>query len=319
MQRSALSVAIAATIAWAILLVATRLVLVRFGINAWGFTLVQLLTGGMAMMLFGHRAPIAWRSLLTPSIWAYGALRVVSAGSSSAALIYVTVMQDTLLAAMNVPLAALVLLLVTRERIPGRQLMAHAVMIAGVAVMALSLPGGLLNPAVLLEVIAECAVVASTLLIERHPENKRDDVLSRFRFTGAVLMVTAAMFILAWAASGALGIRLGSNALAFGDLSQLFASPELLIAGTLAGVLLRGPTMYLALLAVRMAGTQTYLATLALLPVACLFFELICALAGWLPWPTFGWPEIASGALVILGSLLLVRLRSVPQTAQELT
>jgi hypothetical protein len=193
------------------------------------------------------------------------------------------------------------------------------VMIAGVAVMALSLPGGLLNPAVLLELIAESAVVVSTLLIERHPENRRDDVLSRCRFTGAVLMVTAAMFMLAWAISGVLGIRLGADALAFGDPAQLFASTELLIAGTLAGVLLRGPTMYLALLAVKLAGTQTYLATLALLPVACLVFELGCAVAGWLPWPTLGWPEIAAGVLVIAGSLMLVRLRSIPTTAQELT
>lgn len=310
MPRSALSVAIAATIGWAVLLVATRVMLVRFGINAWGFTLVQLLTGGLAMMLIGRHAPIAWRSLMSASIWAYGALRVVSAGSASAALLYVTVMQDTLLAAMNVPLAALVLVVVTRQRIPGGQLAAHGVIIGGVAVMAFSLPGGLLNPAVLFEVIAECAVVASTLLIERNPENQRDDVLARCRFTGAVLMVTAAMFIFAWTLSGVLGLRLGSNALAFGDPAQLFASTELLIAGALVGVLLRGPTMYLALLAVRLAGTQTYLATMALLPVACLALETGCALVGWLPWPTPGWAELVSGLLVLAGSLLLVRLRS---------
>ena len=310
MHSSPLAVAVAATIAWAILLVATRVVLIRFEINAWGFTLVQLLTGGLAMMAFGRRATIAWASLLSPSIWAYGALRVVSAGSASAALLYVTVMQDTLLAAMNVPLAALVLVVVTRQRLPGGQVLAHAIMIAGIAIMAFSLPGGLLNPAVLLEVIAECAVVASTLLIERHPENRRDDIQARCLFTGTVLMVTAAMFILAWAISGALGVSIGSNALAFGDFGQLFASTDLLIAGALAGVLLRGPTMYLALLAVRLAGTQTYLATLALLPFACLVFEAACALAGWLPWPALGPAEISAGVLVVCGSLLLVRLRS---------
>jgi len=310
MTRSALTVAVAATLAWAVLLVATRVVLVRLEINAWGFTLIQLLTGGLAMMLIGGRAPIAWASLLIPSIWIYGALRVVSAGASSAALLYVTVMQDTLLAAMNVPLAALVLVLITRQRLPGGQLLAHAVIVGGIAVMALSLPGGLANPAVLLEVIAECAVVASTLLIERHPENRRDDVAARCRFTGAVLMVTAAMFILVWAVSGAAGLRIGSAALAFGDFSALFASTELLVAGTLAGVLLRGPTMYLALLAVRLAGTQTYLATLALLPLASLVLEAACGALGWLPWPHLGPLECLSGALVIGGSLMLVRLRA---------
>jgi hypothetical protein len=311
MQSSALSVAVAATIAWAVLLVATRVVLLTLGINAWGFTLVQLLTGGLAMMLFGRNGVIAWSSLLSPSIWAYGALRVVSAGAASAALLYVTVMQDTLLAAMNVPLAALVLILITRQRLPGGQILAHGVIVAGIFVMAFSLPDRLLNPAVLFEIIAECAVVASTLLIERHPGNQGEDIASRCRFTGAVLMATAAMFILVWGISGLLGVRLGSNALAFGDPAQLFASTDLLIAGALAGVLLRGPTMYLALLAVKLAGTQSYLATLALLPFACLVFELLCAWVGLLPPPTLGVAEMVSGLLVIGGSLLLVRLRAV--------
>jgi hypothetical protein len=210
-----------------------------------------------------------------------------------------------------VPLAAAVLLLATRRSPPRRQWLAHGVIVAGILTMAFSLPGGLFNPAVLLELIAESAVVASTLLIERHPGNQSEDVATRCRFTGAVLMVTAAMFILAWALSGVLGVRLGSNALAFGDLTQLFASTDLLIAGALAGVLLRGPTMYLALLAVKMAGTQTYLATLALLPFACLVFEALCAWTGLLPWPALGAAEIVSGLLVVGGSLMLVRLRAV--------
>lgn len=310
MQSSALTVAIAATIAWAVLLVATRVMLLSLGINAWGFTLVQLLTGGLAMILFGRRGAIEWRSLLSPSIWAYGALRVVSAGSSSAALLYVTVTQDTLLAAMNVPLVALVLVLANRQLLPRAQLLAHAVIVAGILVMAFSLPGGIFNPAVLFEIVAECAVVASTLLIERHPGNRGEDVATRCRFTGAVLMATAAMFILVWAITGLLGVRLGSNALAFGDPAQLFASPELLIAGALVGVLLRGPAMYLSLLAVKLAGTQTYLATLALLPLACLVFELACSWSGLLPWPHLGVAETISGLLVIGGSFLLVRLRA---------
>lgn len=310
MHGSPLLVAIAATIAWAVLMVATRVVLLTLGINAWGFTLMQLLTGGLAMMLIGRRGAVDWAALLSPAIWAYGALRVVSAGGTSAALLYVTVMQDALLMAMNVPLAALILVLILRQRLPGRQLLAHAVIVAGIAVMAFSLPGGLANPAVLLEIISESAVVCSTLLIERHPENRREDIAARCRFTGAVLMVTAAMFILVWAVSGLLGVRLGSDALEFGDPAALFASTELLVAGALAGVLLRGPTMYLTLLAVKLAGTQTYLATLALLPFACLVLELICAWTGLLPWPTLGRAEIVAGTLVVGGSLLLVRLRA---------
>jgi hypothetical protein len=38
--------------------------------------------------------------------------------------------------------------------------------------------------------------------------------------------------------------------------------------------------------------------------------EAICAALGWLPWPHLGWAEAASAALVVGGSMLLVRLRA---------
>ncbi|MEO8557880.1 MAG: hypothetical protein ABI439_02370, partial [Rhodospirillales bacterium] len=186
----------------------------------------------------------------------------------------------------------------------------HGVVIAGIVVMALALPGGIANPAVLLELISETAVVVSTLLIERHPQNRSDNIGARCRFTGVVLMATAAMFIAVWALSGAAGVRLGSNALAFGDLGTLLADPVLLIAGATVGAVLRGPTMYLAFYAIRLAGTQTYLAALALLPVVGVALEAVCASLGWLPWPTLGWAEAAAAVLVVGGSMLLVRLRA---------
>jgi hypothetical protein len=68
--------------------------------------------------------------------------------------------------------------------------------------------------------------------------------------------------------------------------------------------------MYLALYAIRLAGTQTYLAALALLPVVAVALEALCAALGWLPWPTLGWAEAAAATLVVSGSLLLVRLRA---------
>jgi hypothetical protein len=311
MSRNALPIVAAATLSWGVLLVATRLLLVNFSFNAWGFTLIQLLVGGASMMVLGGRGAVVWRSLASPSIWVYGGLRVISSACSSAALLYVGVMQDTLLAAMNVPIAALIIILGSRRLPPARQALVHGVIVAGIATMALALPGGLANPAVLLEAISETAVVVSTLLIERHPHNRSDDIGARCRFTGAVLMATAAMFIVVWGLSGAAGVRLGNNALAFGDLGALLADPALLVAGALVGACLRGPTMYLALYAIRLAGTQTYLAALALLPVVGVTLEAVCAALGWLPWPHLGWAEAASAALVVGGSMLLVQLRAV--------
>lgn len=310
MPRNTLLIVTAATVSWGILLVAIRVLLVNFSFNAWSFTLIQLLAGGASMIALGGRGALAWRAFGSPAIWVYGGLRVISSSCSSAALIYVGVMQDTLLAAMNVPIAGLLIVLGTRRLLPYQQVLAHGVIVAGIVTMALALPGGFANPAVVLELISETAVVVSTLLIERHPHNQSDDIGTRCRFTGAVLMATAAMFIVAWALSGAAGLRIGSNALAFGDLGALLADPALLLAGLLVGAILRGPTMYLALYAIRLAGTQTYLAALALLPVVGVALEAACAALGWLPWPSLGWHEAVAALLVVGGSILLVRLRA---------
>jgi hypothetical protein len=261
-------------------------------------------------MALGGRGSVAWRAFQSPSIWLYGALRVISSACSSAALLYIGVMQDTLLAAMNVPLAALIIVAGSRRLPPARQFAAHGIIIAGILTMALALPGGIANPAVLLEWISETAVVISTFMIERHPLNRTDDIGARCRFTGSVLMATAAMFIMAWLLSGAMGVRIGANALAFGDLVPLLGDPALLIGGALVGAVLRGPTMYLALYAIHLAGTQTYLAALALLPVVALALEACCAVWGWLPWPVLGGAEMAAAVLVVAGSMLLVRLRA---------
>jgi hypothetical protein len=310
MSRNTLLIVIAATVSWGVLLVAIRVLLVNFTFNAWSFTLIQLLAGGASMIALGGRGAMAWRAFGSLSIWIYGGLRVISSACSSAALLYVGVMQDTLLAAMNVPLAGLIIMVGTRRLPPATQLLAHGVIVAGILLMALALPGGLANPAVLLEWISETAVVVSTFLIERHPQNRVDDIGARCRFTGAVLMATAAMFILVWGLSGVAGLHLGSNALAFGDLGALLADPALLIAGAAVGAFLRGPTMYLALYAIRLAGTQTYLAALALLPVVGVALEAVCAAIGWLPWPSLGWPEAIAAIMVVAGSMILVRLRA---------
>lgn len=316
MPGSTVLVAMSATFGWAVLMVATRYVLVAFSLNAWALTLVQLLTGGLFMIVLAGRGggldAGARRALLLPSTWIYGALRVVSAAAASAALIYVTVTQDTLLATMNVPMAALAIFLVYRRLPRGAEWLAHAAILVGIVLLASFLPGGFGNPAIVLELVAEIAVVISTLVIERHPQNSTESIAARCRFTGIVLMITAVLFLAVWAAMGALGLRVGSAALEFGALDTVFADPVLWLAGGAVGVLLRGPTMYLVLLAIKRTGTQTYLATLALLPFFSLVLEWLMAALGLLPVPGLGVMDYVAGAVILGGTLWLIWLRSRP-------
>ena len=310
MRTNTVVVALAACAAWAVLIVAVRVVLLQTGVNAWAFSLVQLIAGGAFMVAIALRGRISWQAFFMASTWIYGALRVIAAAAASAALLYVGVMQDTLLAMVNVPLAALVVLAWTGVRPRGWQWAGHGAILLGIAVLAANLPGGFANPAVILELIAESAVAISTVLIERHAHNKSESVADRCLFTGIVLLVTALLFMAAWLGMGASGISIGRGALALGDLGLLFGSAGLWLWGGLIGALGRGPTMYLALWAIQRAGTVTYLATLALLPVMGLALEYLVSQSGLLPPVRVAGAEFLAGAIILAGALLLVRLRS---------
>lgn len=304
------AVALAACLAWAVLIVAVRVVLLQTGLNAWAFSLVQLVSGGAFMVAIAARGRVSWGAFAHLGTWIYGGLRVVAASCASAALLYVGVMQDTLLAMINVPLAALVVLAWTGRRPARWQWAGHGAIVAGIALLAAHLPGGFANPAVILELIAESAVAISTVLIERHPYNRSHAVADRCLFTGIVLLVTALLFLLAWLTMGAAGVSVGRGALALGDLGLLFGAPGLWLWGCLVGALLRGPTMYLALWAIARSGTVTYLATLALLPVFGLALEWLTSLTGLLPAPALAVSDALAGAIILSGSLLLVLKRS---------
>jgi len=310
MRMPTVAVALAACLAWAVLIVAVRVVLLQTGVNAWAFSLVQLVSSGAFMVGIALRGRVSWGAFAHLGTWIYGGLRVIAASCASAALLYVGVMQDTLLAMINVPLAALAVLAWTGRRPMRWQWAGHGAIVAGIALLAAHLPGGFANPAVILELIAESAVAISTVLIERHPYNRSNAVADRCLFTGIVLLVTAVLFLLAWLSMGAAGLSVGRGALALGDLGLLFGAPGLWLWGCLVGALLRGPTMYLALWAIARSGTVTYLATLALLPIVGLALEWLVSRWSLLPPPSVSVVEIAAGSIVLAGSLLLVRLRS---------
>jgi hypothetical protein len=310
MNRTAIAIALGACLAWTVLIVATRAVLLGTGLNAWAFTLVQLVAGGAIMIALAWRGQVGWQALRMARTWIYGLLRVVAAGAASAALLYVGAMQDTLLAMVNVPLAALVVLAWTGRGPRGYEWLGHGLIVAGILLLAANLPGGLLNPAVVLELIAESAVAVSTVLIERHPHNRTESIADRCLFTGIVLMVTALLLLAAWSALAALGIAIGGGTMGLSGWAASFGSAQLWLWGILVGAAMRGPAMYLSLWAIKRAGSVTYLAVLALLPGLAFALETAAAWSGLLPLPGMAAVEAAAGLIVIAGALVLLRARA---------
>lgn len=298
---------VSSLVVWAGLLTISRALLLTTGIDPWAFTFIQMLSGGVTLLIFAWRPGMSWRAGGRPLTWLFGLSRVTSAACFTAALVYVSLVEASLLGLMSVTGAALMAWRLRGAR-PGRaEFVCHTILVAGVVSLALLVEDGWRNPAVLLMAVSELAVIASTFTAEYHPENQTEDPRARLWLTGIALSVTAAMMLTA---------RLGQTTLwADGEVAEIWQAARdwrLWLIGGAVGVVLRGPATFLAFWAIHRHGADAYILATALLPVFGLTMEWALAQPGWVPPITLTLPVYAVGTAMIaaLVTLALARLRA---------
>jgi len=299
---------LASLASWALLLVASRALILSFGFDPFAFAFVQMGAGGLFMMWVGRSTGEARSIVSSPLTWLYGILRVSTAGFFTAALVHTSAANAAFLGIVSVPLAALALRTIFGRRLSAWELPGHALVLVGLALVSTGLDGGLANPAVVLMLMSELSVVGAPIIAEFHPVNRGSDERSRAFLSGVVLLVSAAALTLLLAMMSVL-----VPAFAIGGLEAIsngLADWRLWAAAILLGVVARGPSIYLSLKAVKLAGAMTYVAAMALLPLFAFAVEAGFAGFGLMPAePLDGW-LLASGLLASAGSLTVVLARS---------
>ncbi|HJQ55819.1 MAG TPA: hypothetical protein VJ890_02860 [Vineibacter sp.] len=308
MMPRAFAIALATAALWAVYLVVTRFVVAGAGLDPWAYTLVQLLSGGLAIAWLGRTAPGDWRGLFTPWMVGYGALRVGITGASSAALAWVSVTQSTLLSTANVLIGALATYIAYRLAPPRGEGAPLAALALGVAVLVVCLQPGTAYWGVLWLLASEAGVVIAALAVEKHPRNRADDMAARSRFTAETLIITSIVLIVAWTLAGLVGLARspwdgGGNA---------FGNPMLWLWGIGAGLLFRAPGQWLTFYTLRHAGTQAYLIALTLMPAFAIAFELAAGRMGWIAAPALAQGEWLGTAVILAAGCWLMTLRLRP-------
>jgi len=294
-MRTPVAITLAAILSWTALVAASRVLLLRLGLDPWAFSFVQLVAGGTVLLAAGGRKRLDLTSFHRPSTWILGVFRVLSAASYTAVLAWVSVLEAGVLAAVNVPMVAAAVWLAFGRRPARGEWLGHLAI--GVAILPLvaGLDGGIRHPAVGLMLLNEVCLVAGSLMAERHPDNLSTEPGARLRFTGAVLLVTAALF---------LAVRLAQGGVEGGGADAAWSWP-LLIWGTVVGVTLRAPSMVLSFWSTRLVGAQNYMAAASLLPVLGMMLEQAAYAGGLIDVSRFR-PETALLALGVVGGTLLV-------------
>ena len=298
-MRTPVAITLAAILSWTALVAASRVLLLRLGLDPWAFSFVQLVAGGGVLLAAGGRRRLDLSSFRRPSTWILGVFRVLSAASYTAVLAWISVLEAGVLAAVNVPMVAAAVWLAFGRRPARGEWLGHLAI--GIAILPLvaGLEGGLRHPAVGLMLFNEVCLVAGTLLAERHPDNLSDEPGARLRFTGAVLLVTAGLF---------LGLRLAQAGVA-GDTADSAWSWPLLAWGAVIGVTLRAPSMVLSFWSARLVGAQNYMAAASLLPVLGMLLEQAAFTGGLIDVSRFRPETAVLAAGIVAGTLLVVAAR----------
>jgi len=284
-----------AVLSWAALIPVSRVVLLRLGLDPWAFSFVQLCAGGVVLLALAGRGRPDLSSFRRPVTWVLGVLRVLSAGFFTAVVAEVSVAEAGILGAVNVPMVALAVWLFF-ARVPGIwELPGHLVILAAIGPLIGELDGGFRHPAVLLMLANEVCLVLATLLAERHPDNVSDRSGARLRFTGAVLLVTAGLF---------LGLRL----LQGWSLESVW-DWRVLALGAAVGVFLRAPSMVLSFWSIRRIGAHNYIGAASALPLIGMGLEQAAVGLGVIALSRFQVSHAWMVGGVALGTLLVMAAR----------
>jgi hypothetical protein len=309
MSGSLLALGLGNSLLWSLYLLLTRHVVSGAALDAWAYTLVQLLAAGLVMLWLGRRAAGSWYELLAPWTVGYAFLRVAINGATAAAIVWLAITESTLLATVSVLIGAGSGWWLSRSPPPRRDRPGLALLAAGIVAFALALAPEAWRGLGWL-VASEAMAVAASWMIAYHPRNRLNDLAARSRFTGEILVAASLALILVWSALGLAGV-LASPWAGGGDA---FGRIELWLWAILAGLLFRAPGTWLGFWTINRTGVQTYLIALTAMPFFAIALEAMAAQAGWVAPPNLPTGEWIA-AIVILAAatwLIAIRLKTPP-------
>ena len=307
MSGSLLALGLGNSLLWSLYLLLTRHVVSGAALDAWAYTLVQLLSAGLIMLWLGRRAAGSWYELLAPWTVGYAFLRVAINGATAAAIVWLAITESTLLATVSVLIGAGSGWWLTRNAPPRRDWPGLALLAIGIVAFALTLAREAwrgLGWLVAVRGHGRRGLVADRL----PPAQPVDRPAARSRFTGEILVAASLALILVWSVLGLAG-AITSPWAGAGDA---FGRIELWLYAALAGLLFRAPGTWLGFWTINRTGVQTYLIALTAMPFFAIALEARAAHLGWVAPPDLSAAEWTAASVILAASiwLIVVRLRA---------
>ena len=312
MSGHLLALGLGNSLLWSLYLLLTRHVVSGARLDAWAYTLVQLLTAGVIMLWLGRRVAGNWFDLLAPWTIGYALLRVAINGATAASIAWLAITESTLLATVSVLIGAGSGWWLTRNAPARRDRPGLALLPAGIVAFALALAPDAWRGLGWL-VVSEAMAVAASWMIAYHPRNRITDLAARSRFTGEILVAASLALIVVWSVLGLSGAVTSPWA----GAGDAFGRIELWLYAALAGLLFRAPGTWLGFWTINRTGVQSYLIALSAMPFFAIALEATAAHFGWVAPPRLSALEWIAAAVILAAStwLIAVRMKAPPAGA----
>ena len=305
MSGHVLAIALGNSLLWSIYLLLTRHVVSGAQLDAWAYTLVQLLSAGLVLLWVGRRTPGSWADLLLPWTVCYAFMRVIINGCTAAAIVWLAVTQSTLISTVSVLIGAGSGWALSRQSPARRDWPGLALLALGIVAFVAGLGSETAWRGVAWLLASEAVAVAASWMIAYHPRNRANDAAARSRFTGEILVAASLALIVVWTVAG----LAGAMASPWAGGGDAFGRIELWLYAILAGLLFRAPGTWLGFWTINHSGVQTYLIALTAMPFFAIALEALLARAGWLTPTALTTPEWLAAGVILAGAVWLIVVR----------
>jgi drug/metabolite transporter (DMT)-like permease len=280
------------------------------GIHVLAFVVTSMVFAGVAIV-----ARMGWDQRVTlialaPLTWVIGASHLAMESSYYLMLASLPPTEAAIMIRLSVPVALLIGGLLFARWPLARAWAGAAVITGGVAMMVAGLNWQEQWAGILFGLGAATFVNIRAFASEFHPQNAAaKTVADKLRVTGVVLLVTALGFLAAIAFGNA--IAPAGTLPATLQLPRLddFMDVRMLMLALLVGAALFTAMTYLQFVAVVAIGTERFLATTVLIPVAIALLQYLSQAAGLIDAPAFNAALIPVVAIVVIGTGLVVSAR----------
>lgn len=298
----------------AALAVANRYAATTLAVSPWALTFWQMLAGGAVLMLLTGTPKRSLNTLKHAMTWGVGLLRTLQVLAFVWALHHLTATEATFMLNLNIPLSLLFAWLFMKRPLPKGERSGFVIVCFGLVALFAS-QDGVIGSGILAVTLASLCWTLEGFLIETHPHFKRAGTFrERACGTGAALVATSTVFLLA-------GVLIGSYSQTQPDATQSILANSFMptrdgllstvgiLSGVLIGIFLRGPRTYGEYRAIRLAKTEYYMISIALLPFVMLMMESLLSIFGLVKTNNLSATDIVFGAVTTAGAMLMVLAR----------